>query len=424
MDILGTILAQVDSAKRVTKRNLTDLYQNPKAYAEKLLDTLNQGAWGKEAKIQDRELKNVKISQEEQMNSMLNNLFGSGGAGGVIGAFRPTGSVLSKELFNSIKDAVKWNANTHYQNNVSRVASTISDKELKKYGTPEFLLDDWLQSTQEGNVHLSVKKLDIQDILNSKEAANINKATEFRSALQNFSSDPVLKLDSKFTKKILENSDDISAFSKGTSVFGSDNTAQGYTASNDIRNMIENFAYDLETYGDIQVGDSSLQQLVSKVNQAKLIEAKQLAKSKELAADAVSQRTFNKPTQNGFVELTDLQDLSDETFFLNHCVGSVGSDGGKYIPALNPVTGKPPTRVVGVGHGPAYYKDILSGSTKIYSYRPNGVPEFTVEIDPSNGMVRQAYGPNDAPLTIDQQQVLESFINKPRYQLIPPEEQI
>jgi hypothetical protein len=104
--------------------------------------------------------------------------------------------------------------------------------------------------------------------------------------------------------------------------------------------------------------------------------------------------------------------LAHETDILNHCIGAVGRDNEKYIPAFDTVTGQPNK---GTSHSSfsQYSNALAAGKSEFYSYRPKGLPEFTIEVSPPswNGerIIAQAYGKEDAALNPEQLKALESF---------------
>lgn len=81
MGYLEEILAAVDNAKRVAKRNWADSERNPAAYAEKMVDVLRNRNAGVVPVATSTELTKRPLTMEERVNDTLNSVDFGGGMG-------------------------------------------------------------------------------------------------------------------------------------------------------------------------------------------------------------------------------------------------------------------------------------------------------------------------------------------------------
>ena len=283
-------------------------------------------------------------------------------------AFRPRTSVLGSLTRKSLIE------------HTSERMPPLSKKEISKYGTDEFLLDDFLPSTR--------------------------YPREWETYLDRYAG--------RFPEDFSD-MEDVLNLRAGKEVFDMEH------AVFDVNGAKEVFNEEVARYSSAgrlppDFGKKQLNQQVAAVKALQLKDASTEAAKLQKAIDIVSGRTAEKRKIKDFVQLDDLQDLSDETHFLNICIGQSAMDNGKAIPALDVITGKP-NKINGPNYGESYYNSLLSGKKKYFSYRPNGVPEFTVEVEatPLGRDITQAYGKDNASLTTKQSNALEELLSSPEY---------
>jgi len=165
---------------------------------------------------------------------------------------------------------------------------------------------------------------------------------------------------------------------------------------------------DSAGYTPEQLSKKTLQQLVGLAQkEEKEILAKQ-AKSMEVLTEHTARRTVElqtkqqlPPESKGLVQLENEKDLATETAFQNICCGAgrVDQNTRRYVPAWDPITGK---RESGLGtvstSGDNFKKRMDSGKSLFFSYRPNGYPEATIELNARTGDVIEIAGKNNDPM--------------------------
>lgn len=376
----------------------------------------------------------------------------------LLGAFRNSGdSVLSRAMIDLLKkgkterglDAGRGYNEPFASSDLvlQAAASKLSDKELKKYGTPEFILDKYLPSTRSAEmpgrspIPSGVFPISDQDIAKDKESLLLmNKARA--EAIRSGSADTKLvpgpdketSLDAYLTElfkksdslKIVE--DFLDAKKTGKTLYNSnDPFTMKREIGKGIREMV-NKARDLGIPEE-DIAKKSLEQLTAVIRKKedealrilkKSAEAKEVAFRKRTAELIEKQRGEGLP--EGFVRLEDPIDLSHETDMMNHCIGAVCRDKERYLPMHDVVTGelsKEGRKVLDnntyTGTSFYQYNNALRDETsEFFSYRPDGKAAFTVEIgiDKKTGVksLKQAYGPEDSDLTPSQMQKLQELL--------------
>jgi len=372
-----------------------------------------------------------------------------------IGAFRPSGSVISPLSLASAKstlDEVDTNSLT------GLLWKKISDREFQKYGTPEFLMDSKLLHTTDPDfkeMDLGVRVLKSSDpdplleaakykmrnigydLADNREMIRRIKFNRDYDRLRempasDFRNDSALKSLSKYTERINENLDELAivrrlavqhvrgksdAEQAGKEFY----TAGAYAVGDDIDRAVFRYAKDLELspLSPDQLSRKSLQQLLmhaddlAKRNEELLRkEAESLAKLPEFTKARTATLQAEQGLPGGFVELKHPADFGAETEFLNHCVGAGGYDAAtnKYKFQVHPISGREVIKSSDSSYS-QYKKALDSGESRFFSYRPEGVPELTIEVNIGSKEIRQVYGKNDRSPTKEELQKVRDFVD-------------
>lgn len=381
-----------------------------------------------------------------------------------IGAFRPSGSVISplalKDAKADIQKAKDWTARDNSPDVL--LASKISDRELQRYGTPEFLLDSRLTSTQDELFErVSVRPKTANDPARADylqrrwtskfddERLNLEEDRKYlrgtmenksysRDVRQEFGPDYISHLPMYIddigyaSGKVIKRVDELARIRKDLISHvraKSDAVTAGkafYIADNqfvnrDIGEAVRKYADDLEDspLSPDQLSKKSLQQLLMHADDIAKVKAELLRKEEESlkslpeftkARTATLQAEQGLP--GGFVELKQPADFGAETEFLNHCVGAGGYNGDtkKYLFQHHPISGREVIKNKGSSYSD-YKKALDSGESRFFSYRPEGVPELTVEVGIKNKAIRQVYGKNDRLPTKEERQKVQDFVD-------------
>ena len=382
-----------------------------------------------------------------------------------IGAFRPSGSVISPLALTNVKtDIQKAKDWVTRDNDVAvLIASKISDKELQKYGTPEFLMDSRLPSTQDELFErISVRPRvandpTVSDYLQRRWDYHFEDTrsvlAEDRKYLRGTMEDVRDNRDtrqsfgSNYIRRLPMDIDDISyASSKVISTIDelgrarrdlvshvrtkSDTVRAGkdfYIADNEFVNLdigraARKYAEDLDSspLSPDQLSKKSLQQLLmhaddlaKKKEEILRKEEESLVKLPEFTKARTATLQAEQGLPGGFVELKHPADFGAETEFLNHCVGAGGYDAAtnKYKFQVHPISGREVIKSSDSSY--AGYKEALdSGESQFFSYRPEGVPELTIEVGVRDRSVKQVYGKNDRPPTKEEEIKVREFLDE------------
>lgn len=390
-----------------------------------------------------------------------------------IGAFRPSGSVISPLSLASARDI----PNEVDANSLTGLLwKKISNKEFQKYGTPEFLMDSKLLHTTDPDfkeLNLEVQTLKSGDPDPPLESAKYTMRNigynlyDNREAIRSIRSNrdydklrgipasdsrnnSALKSLNKYTERINENLDDLAnirrlavqhvrgksdAEKAGKEFY----TADAYAVGDDIDRAVFRYAKDLELspLSPDQLSKKSLQQLLmhaddlAKRNEELLRkEEESLAKLPEFTKARTATLQVEQGLPGGFVELKHPADFGAETEFLNHCVGAGGYDAAtnKYKFQVHPISGREVIKNSDSSY--SQYKAAMDrGQSRFFSYRPEGKPVLTFEVDTEHNGIKQIHGLNDRdPTETEQNMIIDFVINnlKPREPpaKIPYEDQI
>jgi hypothetical protein len=311
------------------------------------------------------------------------------------------------------------------------VASKLSDKELKKYGTEEFALDKFLPSTRRGQANGDtipggVREVTMKERETKKTIESLLGLNQSRAEIVKGLNNPALSVSDKEALKKADDSiaammtghsdfkeieDLIDAKKAGKTLYRSEEV---YTPQHEIGTALRQMVNKARDY-EIPEGDIAKKSLVqlNDIIKAKEKEAlAAMAKTEEAKLSTVTKRTEAlkakmdpKISETGWTQLTSHRDLANETDLLDHCLGACGQKpDGTYIPALDTVTGAKHKNFNDKSSFKAYASKLDAGTSEYYSFRPKGKPEFTVEVqknasDYPNGIIVQAYGPKDRDLT-------------------------
>ena len=404
--ILTAILSSVDNVKRVIKNNLTDL----------VTDTDN--ALTKTADYMDKEVLSKKNLQDPAQ-------WLSGNSGSIVGAFRPVNSKILPSTLTKIKNSFKYYAEN--PNIDIPFLDKLSNKEINKYGTTDFILDKYLPSTNNASelVQIDPREVRLADFLEqdpridwlkldadkmARRAKNLGIApTDFNKKVFTRAQDKLLNnlIQDDARTALLE--DDIRAFRDQIKDKAPIYILEGYGVSNfiygDIPKALDKL-YELvsqSSYTPEQLSKKSLQQLLGIADDVQKV----INKDTAVVVDYTKQRTAELKAQQGLpddlVELKDKRDFGAETYFLNHCVGAGGADEatGKFLPKWSPVTGEEILRNKNFQNSADIYYGLMErGNARYFSYRPEGLPVATAEVN-KFGDIKQLYGEKNAEVPQD-----------------------
>lgn len=435
MEVIPELMSWLDSRMRVVKKNLLDLAQDPADFVDKQLTNLNEDY--KPAQALDPEQWKKALAEQgkgllegETATAVLGKAFGPAGMAAakassllspmLVGAFRAAESKLLPSSLRNLKELIGHVTDTEAgkskglgssilaANGIKdsySVLSKISPPSLAKYGTEDFFLDPYLTHTvKPDNVisrDLKPKVLSLRGFLlhNSAMTGEVVQKTTFLDWAKNSGKYPEVYKEVNEKLAALGNRmlPDVMAFRDQIKDKYPLYEFETLPAVWDIVGGVARLEAVLEksSYTPEQLSAKSVAQLLGI---AKQIEAKQL---KELSAitDFTKQRTMQlNKEQNlppGFVELKTKQDLGAETEFMNNCAGAGGAhpQSGKFLPKWHPITGEQlikdsPNR----SSGDIYWDSISRGDIRMFSYRPEGLPEGTIRYDTRLKKVTEASG--------------------------------
>lgn len=403
--VIPTLLSAIDNVKGKIRRNVSDLFTDTDNALTKIADTMQQDILSKE-KLQDP------------------GQWLAGGSGKIMsafaGAFRPSDSKLLPSFLAHMKKDVEkpdWTI----QERVPLV-NKLSSKELSKYGTPEFLLDKYLISTKMGGNPeiLGANELEVGDFLRTADMMQVANTAKLLAKDANHIDPNVFKLAKYRMEAVLSPYNapslepDIRAFRDQIKTNEPIYVADIRWASDDVRHALIslNKIVHESKYTPEQLSKKSLDQL--------LVIARSVEKATNKTDAAIMDFTKQRTTQlnkeqglpPGFVELKSKADFGAETHFMDHCVGAGGTDvnTGKFLPKWHPITGE---ELIHGGSfqnsGEIYYGLAEKGKARYISYRPEGLPEATVEIN-KFGEIAQIYGEKNAPLKPELEKMIREVV--------------
>ena len=397
--ILTSILSSVDNVKRVLRKNLTDLVSDPENALEKTADNI------------DKEVLSKKNLQDPAQ-------WLAPGSGAIVGAFRPVESKLMPSSLLKLRALLNKEVGKE-----DLILSKISDKELSKYGTTDFLLDKYLPSTiYDYTDSIYAREMKLREFLNTytMEDLKLNAKNLARAAKDKYTGagpDPLFEEQSKLLLDDLKwyHNDtasgelDIRAYrdqiKNKLPIYDFNEFGAGNRWSGDIPTAIDTLQsiLDKSKYTEEQLSKKSLQQLLGIAKEVEEASNKDAAAILKYTKERTASLKATQRLPNDLVELRDKRDFGAETYFLKHCVGAGAADErtGKFLPKWNPITGEDIIKGDKFRNSADIYYGLMEkGSARYFSYRPSGIPEATVEID-KNGKIHQLYGVNNTEVPSD-----------------------
>jgi hypothetical protein len=302
------------------------------------------------------------------------------------------------------------------------LAKMIAPKELQKYGAPEFQADPFLPHVRnpERNPPAALAEhYSLSDLINDYRSQEVLRKNASRAFAYTEAKDypPFMPYLEKDDKKMMETldlyprlGDDVRAFMGQLKDEKSIFKLQYTEAKNEILDTSAAIARILTTagYTPEQLSKKTLQQLVGFAQKEERALLEKEAKSVQALTEHTVRRTVElqtkqklPPESKGLVQLENEKDLATETAFQNICCGAgrVDQNTMKYVPAWDPITGK---REPGLGTVPVsgdnFFGRVKRGESLMFSYRPNGIPEATIELNATNGSIREIAGKNNDPM--------------------------
>jgi hypothetical protein len=355
--------------------------------------------------------------------------------GNQAGAFRPSASRLLPSSFVELDRKMQEVASGNLPREGERdfrvatekiedliITKVASPKELQKYGAPEFQIDPFLPHVKNPELYPTDRlatEYPLSDFLGNYTSQNFLRKNQSRAdRVKTLIDDPqflpyAIKDDAKM-QNILKDSrtfaEDARAFmgqiGDKKPIFG----LYRYDAKEDILQGVTDMAEILDNAGHTpeQLSKKTLQQLVGLAQREERVRIEKEAKSVQALTEHTVRRTVElqtkqqlPPESKGLIQLENEKDLATETAFQNICCGAdrVDQNTGKYVPAWDPITGK---REPGLGTVPVsgdnFFGRVKSGDSLMFSYRPNGIPEATIELNATNGSIREIAGKNNDPM--------------------------
>jgi len=350
--------------------------------------------------------------------------------GNQAGAFRPSASRLLPssliDLSQSLHSSLGYRK-TKTRDNLDSIADlildkTITSKELTKYGAPEFQIDPFLAHVRDPEYNPTdriASEYPLSDFLagpitgavlhkNAGRAYAVKEAADVPSLSPYLKQGDAMMMSLLNTYPSLEN--DARAFMGQLKDKKLIFSLYPESAKNDIIDGVEEIAriLDMAGHGPEQLSKKTLQQLVGLAQKEERDLLEKQAKSLQTLTEHTTRRTIElqtkqklPPESKGLVQLENEKDLATETAFQNICCGAgrVDQNTMRYVPAWDPITGK---REPGLGTVPVsgdnFFGRIKSGESLMFSYRPNGIPEATIELNAKNGSIREIAGKNNDPM--------------------------
>ena len=393
--ILTSILSSVDNVKRVLRNNLTDLVSDPENALEKTADNI------------DKEVLSKKNLQDPAQ-------WLAPGSGAIVGAFRPVESKLMPSSLLKLRALLNKEVGKE-----DLILSKISDKELSKYGTTDFLLDKYLPSTiYDYTDSIYAREMKLREFLNTytMEDLKLNAKNLARAAKDEFANRPFTRIQEyllsglkRYHNDTASGELDVRAYRDQIKdklpIYDFDEFGAGNRWSGDIPTAIDTLQsiLDKSKYTEEQLSKKSLQQLLGIAKEVEEASNKDAAAILKYTKERTASLKATQRLPNDLVELRDKRDFGAETYFLKHCVGAGAADErtGEFLPKWNPVTGEDLIKGDKFRNSADIYYGLMEkGSARYFSYRPSGIPEATVEID-KNGKIRQLYGVNNTEVPSD-----------------------
>jgi hypothetical protein len=385
MEMIRAIFNTIDH----TKRALQAFYENPPEIDDPL-DYITKPENEKFQKIDQAVPTGRKWNDPEKLRRITGESLGAG-------VFRPVGSTLSEGLSELLAGRIA-NWVQYSQDPVKKTLwNKLSSKQLQQYGTEKFPLDPLLPHS----------KMNLQDAINF---LSIRVPT----------GKPITAQEAKFLR-------DLHAYEAA----GNRPSAKTILLADRIRNKTSYDFYTRSAFEDdilpaLSILESTIKKkqltpgriqqkplasLVS-IHQTDVLEEQKTFQS---TLKKIQERTSQLQHDGPIVKINDIRDRSADTFVLNNCVGSYSNPTGKqFIPVYHPGTGLQlaSQREITQGNHIGYTDEIRSGKVDIYSYRPNGIPVLTIEIDRTSGQAVQVLGQNNRKASPEEWAAIQPYLDK------------
>lgn len=448
MEILPSLLSFIDSQVRKFKRKISDAAENPGGVAEQVVDnaiSFRDEPWFTDPELRKRYNNDMALYIKDNLTGgkplvsgpLMDQLKDPANfiGGGAAGAFRPSASRLLPSSLTELSNRTTTILNDNLPRPGFRdfrtpeelaedivLAKMIAPKELQKYGAPEFQADPFLPHVRnpERNPPAALAEhYPLSDLINDYRSQEVLRKNASRASAYTEAKDypPFMPYLEKDDKRMMETLDlyprlggDARAFMGQLKDKKPLFKLQYAEAKNEILDTSAAIARILTTAGHTpeQLSKKTLQQLVGLAQKEERAILEKQAKSIQTLTEHTVRRTVElqtkqklPPESKGLVQLENEKDLATETAFQNICCGAgrVDQSTMKYVPAWDPITGK---REPGLGTVPVsgdnFFGRVKSGESLMFSYRPNGIPEATIELNAKNGSIREIAGKNNDPM--------------------------
>jgi hypothetical protein len=385
MEMIRAIFNTIDH----TKRALQAFYENPPEIDDPL-DYITKPDNEKFQKIDQAAPERKKWNDPEKLKRITGESLGAG-------VFRPVGSKLVDLTINEIFDSLKSVADDTHNPITKALYNKFTRKEIEQYGTEKFQIDKMLPHNQ-WDSELRTFELDINkptggsiSPIERKFLVDVNK----RYGPYDYIPDDIFFLVKRIQRK--------EAYDLAPS------RALYRDLDPAIRKLEEAILEKQLTPEQIQ--QKSLASLVS-IHQKNLLEEQ---KALQPTLKKIQERTAQLQSDGPIVKINDIRDRSADTFVLNNCVGSYSNPtGNKFIPVYHPGTGLQlaSSKEINQGNHIEYEDKIRTGKSDIYSYRPNGIPILTIEIDRASGQAIQVLGQNNRRATPEEWAAIRPYLDK------------
>lgn len=431
MELLPSLLSWIDNAKRTIVQNFQDLATSKEEA------NLEPGVIPRPRlfpKIDETSEEYRKRQEDTYWNEATNNMLGAG-------IFRPVKSTLDPTTaIEFIKNEIPYL--------IPSGLNLLPKKSIADYGTEKFPLDKYLlhsHDTPEGKYlknYLETARTDYEtDLALLKEDARLQLMRfndiyksdlskipiYYKPALESLVSDlenPTAAELRKVKQAFMQETKIGENLKYYKEQFRAHPEPLYRPASSDV---YQDFRYAFDKILDPfyknnipieSLKGKSLESILKKHEQ--LVTQDLLAKENYLKnlAEYSKKRNVEQGLPEGWVRLDTRQDRAMDTEILNHCVGSGTTDtNGRFLPAVNPLTGKPnlsDAELKRFNQGENYYGPAVEkGAKKIYSYRPEGLPVVTINIQPVKGIyakdfpvINEISGENNRQLSKDEIQTI------------------
>lgn len=387
MEMIRAIFNTIDH----TKRALQAFYENPPEIDDPL-DYITKPDNEKFQKIDSAPPEKKKWNDPEKLKRLTGASLGAG-------VFRPVGSKLVDLTTKEIFDALKSVADDTHNPITKALYNKFTRKEIEQYGTEKFQIDKILPHNR-WDSELRTLNLDINkptggsiSPIERKFLVDVNK----RYGPNDYIPDDIFFLVQRIQRK------EAYDLAPSRALYGDLDPA--------IRKLEEALRTSSKQLTPEQIQQKSLASLVS-IHQKNLLEEQ---KALQPTLKKIQERTAQLQSDGPIVKINDIRDRSADTFVLNNCVGSYSNPtGNKFIPVYHPGTGllQASQKEINQGNHIGYEDKIRTGKSDIYSYRPNGIPVLTIEIDRASGQAIQVLGQNNRKATPEEWAAIQPYLDK------------